>query len=103
MTRIEILKQAKKLTGEDRNKEYGEPWENLTNIATLIGAYLYAKYGGKVLDPMQLEITAEDIAWFNVLQKMARTFIGRQKMDTYVDAAAYAAIAGEVAQEDTYE
>jgi hypothetical protein len=44
-------------------------------------------------------LTAEDVAWLNVLQKMARTFNGSSKPDTYIDAATYSAIAGECAEE----
>lgn len=103
MTRTEILKHAAKITGEDRQQEYGDPWMNLTNTATLWEAYIQAKFGGKIIYPLQFKLTAEDVAWLNVLQKMSRTFVGKPKMDTYVDAAAYAAIAGEVAQEDATE
>jgi len=103
MTRTEILKHAAKIAGEDRQQEYGDPWMNLTNTATLWEAYIMAKFDGRIIDPLQFKLTAEDVAWLNVLQKMSRTFVGKPKMDTYVDAAAYAAIAGEVAQEDSFE
>jgi hypothetical protein len=62
----------------------------------LFTAYLAAKYG-ELLHGFVL--TAEDVAWLNVLQKMARTFNGSSKPDTYIDAATYSAIAGECAEE----
>ena len=92
--RVRFLRTAIKLTTGDRDKEYGKPWDNLTDCAQLFEAYLNAKHGA------ELHLTAEDAAWLNVLQKMARTFSGNVKEDTYIDAAAYAAIAGECAIEE---
>lgn len=103
MIRLDLLKQAAEATGSSRNLEYGEPWNNLTATAALWQAYLEGKYGGKIVDPLQFTLSAEDVAWLNVLQKISRTFHGKTKLDTYIDAAAYSAIAGEVAQEDSYE
>lgn len=105
MNRIEILAEASRLTGSDRNKEYGEPKDNLDATALLWSAYLKAKYGGKLPgtnvpeDSLSMfELTAEDVAWLNVLQKISRQFFGANKPDTFIDAAAYAAIAGEVSE-----
>lgn len=99
MNRLEILAQASALTGESRNKEYGEPKDNLGDCALLWDAYIQGKYFDRDGDMQaHFSITTEDVAWLNVLQKMARTFRGTPKPDTYIDAAAYAAIAGEVAQ-----
>lgn len=103
MHRKDILETGVRLTCGDRNREYGEPYENLTNIATLWNGYLYAKFGGQLVDPLQLELRAEDVAHLNTLQKMARTFIGEPKPDTYIDMATYSAIAGECAAEDAAE
>lgn len=100
MNRLEILAEASALTGESRNKEYGEPRDNLGDCALLWDAYITAKYGTGSLsqEDDDWKISAEDVAWLNVLQKIARTFRGPHKPDTYIDAAAYAAIAGEVSQ-----
>lgn len=97
-TRVNYLNEAARLTSGDRDREYGHPSHNLTNCALLISAYLEGKFSGH---PPTL--SAEDIAWLNVLQKMARTFSGHVKPDTYIDAACYAAIAGECAQEEAPE
>lgn len=106
MNRIEMLAEASRLTGGDRDKEYGAPFINLTDCAGLFTAYLEGKTKGKTIAASggailsgSYELTAEDVAWLNVLQKIARTFSGAVKLDTYIDAAAYAAIAGECAQE----
>lgn len=99
--RVMYLKEAARLTSDDRNKQYGEPWDNLTSTAELITAYLVNKYSGKTLDTQQFRLTGEDIAHFMVLTKMARTFHGAPKADTYIDGACYFAIAGECASIDS--
>lgn len=98
--RLEYLAEAARLTSGDRDREYGTPYNNLSDCAMLWSAYICGKYAGRTIDPLEFSLTAEDVAWFNNLQKMARTFSGNPKPDTYIDAAAYAAIAGECAQEE---
>lgn len=93
MHRQQILENAIEHTCGDRDVEYGSPKNNLHNIALLWNAYLEGKYSRQAF-----ELTSEDVAWLNVLQKMARTFSFKAKPDTYEDAAAYAAIAGECAE-----
>ncbi len=92
--RKDILESAIKHTCGDRRLEYGEPRSNMADIGALWYAYLLAKYGAVA----SLDITAEDVAWMLNLMKMARTFGGSKKADTYEDAAAYVAIAGECAK-----
>lgn len=93
-----ILSAASKLTSGDRNKAYGEPWQNMANIAELWHAYLIVKTAGKTIGHGKLEylITPEDVAHMNVLMKIARTASPSYREDNYIDAAAYVAIAGEV-------
>ncbi len=97
MNRVDLLKKAIELTSGDRDREYGSPFNNLGDCATLYTTYLIAKYRGLTVDETQFALTAEDLAHFNVLQKMARTFSGVPKPDTYTDGACYFAIAGECA------
>ncbi len=94
MHRKAILENALSHTSGDRDVEYGPPKKNLDDVARLWDAYLVGKYAHKET----VQITAEDVAWLNVLQKMARTFSATIKQDTYEDAAAYAAIAGECSE-----
>ena len=89
--RKELLEKAIEVTCNSRQAEYGTPDNNLSNTARLWNAYLTAKY---LHTP--IVITAEDVAWLNVLQKVSRATSGQAGDDTYLDAAAYAAIAGEV-------
>lgn len=60
----------------------------MDNIAILWMAYLQVKTGQLV------PIEAEDVAWMMSLLKTARS-VNAYHEDNYVDAAAYAAIAGE--------
>lgn len=104
--REQYLLAARDYTCGDRDVEYGTPTQNLSDCAALFTAYLEGKTRGRCIGSTcgnklagQYELTAEDVAWLNVLQKMARTFNGKTKEDTYIDAAAYAAIAGECADD----
>ena len=80
----EILSEATRLVGADRQKDYGDKVENHNNIAKLWSAYLDVK------------IEAHDVAIMMALLKMARTKLGAVSKDTYIDMAAYGAIAGEI-------
>ena len=80
----EILSEAVRLSGTDRQKDYGDKIENHDNIARLWSAYL------------DIKIEAHDVALMMVLLKMARTKLGAVSKDTYIDMSAYSAIAGEI-------
>ena len=88
--RATILETALNLTCGDRNKTYGDPLINLTDCADLMNAYL----GSKLRNP----ITPADVASIMALVKLARTKSNVLHRDNYVDAAAYMAIAGEIAE-----
>ena len=79
-----FLIKAESLVAGDRHKDYGDKTENHKNIAKLWSAYL------------DVEITAHDVAIMMCLLKIARTKLGEVSVDTYVDMAAYGAIAGEI-------
>jgi len=80
----ECLEQAISLSGVDRQKDYGDKVDNHTNISKLWSAYL------------DVEIKAHDVAIMMSLLKIARTKLGAVSKDTYIDMAAYSAIAGEI-------
>ena len=84
----EALKLAKELIEGPRAKTYGDKVQNHCNIAKMWTAYL------------DKEITAHDAAVMMALLKIARTKFGQPTSDTYVDAAAYMAIAGECKDEN---
>jgi hypothetical protein len=97
-TRVQTLETAIKLTGGDRNRSYGPPYDNLSDCANLWNAYINSKMGcivPKADGGYEVNLKAEDVAWFMVLVKMTRSFNTGYHPDNYTDAAAYSAIAGE--------
>ena len=80
----ECLEQAIGLSSVERQKDYGDKVENHSNIARMWSAYLKVK------------IEAHDVAILMTLLKIARTKLGAVSKDTYIDMAAYSAIAGEI-------
>ena len=84
MNTKEFLSEASRLSGTDRQKDYGDKVDNHNNIARLWSAYL------------DKDIKAHDVAIMMSLLKIARTKLGAVSKDTYIDMAAYSAIAGEI-------
>jgi hypothetical protein len=78
------LEKASELIAGNRENDYGDKVHNHTNIAKLWSAYL------------NIEIKAHDVAILMTLLKVARTKLGAVSEDTYIDMAAYSAIAGEI-------
>ena len=79
----DLLKEATKLIGGDRQTDYGDKLKNHQNIADFWSVFLKKK------------ITAHDVAICMALVKVAR-LMNQHKKDSYIDMAAYAAIAGEI-------
>ena len=89
--RLRILARAAEVTGGERQDSYGPVKPNLQRIAELWTTYL----------DCGVTLTPESVAWMMVLLKMARSNNGwPYHEDNYVDAAAYAAIAGECRKDD---
>ena len=80
----QFLSEAIRLSGTDRQKDYGDKTKNHNNIARLWSAYL------------DIKIEAHDVAIMMSLLKIARTKLGKVCKDTYIDMSAYSAIAGEI-------
>ena len=86
MDRFDFLQQAGELTGGDRNRSYGAPWDNHLRISRLWSDYL------------GIELRPEQVAVCMILLKVARLMerSGSEATDTFVDLTAYSAIAGEL-------
>tara|TARA_Y100001951_G_C11036323_1_gene127740 strand:- start:85 stop:435 length:351 start_codon:yes stop_codon:yes gene_type:complete len=84
----ELLEEAKKLVEKDRHEDYGDKLTNHQNIAKLWNAFLGTK------------ISPHDVAICMGLVKIARLKHAHKK-DSYLDLAAYAAIAGEIEERTT--
>ena len=85
--RIEILEEAARLIGSDgdRERDYGTPQENFKRIAD----------GWAVI--LQADVSDEQVALCMAWLKLARLVNGPHP-DSYVDAAAYMALAGELSE-----
>ncbi len=89
MKRQEILETAIRAC-IDRTDKHGEPEDSFAAIADLWEIYLGHKYNFNGL------ITPKDVAWMMCLLKVARSINNPATVDSYVDAAAYAALAAEL-------
>lgn len=85
--RTEILNEASTLINGDRQADYGPPHENFGRIADMWTAYL----GHRVL--------SSDVAVMMALLKASR-IANNNKPDSFVDGAAYFALAGELVDYD---
>jgi hypothetical protein len=84
MNRQEILEEAARLTAEDRNKNYGDPYVNHKRIADIWTVIL------------ETEVTPAQVALCMVGVKIARLIQTPDHQDSFIDGAAYMAIAGEI-------
>lgn len=84
MNRQEILQEAARLTAEDRNKNYGDPYTNHKRIANIWSVIL------------ETEVTPAQVALCMVGVKIARLIQTPNHQDSFIDGAAYMAIAGEI-------
>ncbi len=78
------MDEAKRLTATDRNEIYGDPYTNHKRIADLWSVYL------------ETEISPSQVALCLSLVKIARLIESPNHLDSYIDLAAYSAIAGEI-------
>ena len=85
--RLEILEEAARLIGRDgdRERDYGTPQENFRRIAA----------GWSVL--LEKDVSAEQVALCMAWLKLARLVHGPH-LDSYIDSAAYMALAGELSE-----
>jgi len=88
MRASEILLSATD-TIRQRGLTYGHPADNLQHTAMLLSAYL------------QTPIHDYQVAGILVLVKLARTNESAQHIDNWIDLASYAALAGQLATEDS--
>jgi hypothetical protein len=89
MNRAEILDTAKAYVTKDRQEAHGDAEANFG----LIAAYWSAHLGRN--------IKSHDVAVMMALMKLARAKANPAHIDSYVDAAGYAAIGGEIATGET--
>ena len=85
-----ILTEALRVTGGDRQENYGHPLANHKRIAILWNGYLAARAvdAAGVSQPTQPELEPSDVAAMMLLLKVARHF-HTKKRDNLTDAAGY--------------
>ena len=93
MKATDTLARARELVGGARAETYGDMAILHGKIAILWNAWILVSRG---IDP---HLTAEDVAQLESLLKKARTKSGKGTPDSYVDDAAYAAMAGELSSD----
>ena len=87
MNRHDILTEADRLTSTDRNKNYGPPRLNHERIAAVWSMLL------------GIDVTPSQVALCMAGVKLARLAQTPDHLDSFIDGAAYMAIAGEIATE----
>lgn len=88
-TRETVLATAEQLINGDRAKDYGDASENFQRIANLWTPILGT------------EVTATDVALCLTQLKVARLITSPAHKDSWVDAAGYIALGGEIANKET--
>ena len=83
-----LLAEASSLTSGERNKDYGDPVENMTHIASIFNAMTGHK------------IKPSEVPMFHIATKLARRRTSPLKRDHYVDIMAYVGIAYECEVEE---
>ena len=89
--REQLLQDVSKIITGDRNREYGEPDQNIGRTYEMLRAYLGTRSG--------LELEPEDVCAFAIILKLGRLSHDSSKRDTWMDIAGYAACAGDVLPE----
>jgi hypothetical protein len=85
-SRSEVLSTAERLVNGDRDQAHGQPAITFGRIADLWSAHL------------GVTITPGDVAVMMVLFKAARLAANKQRLDTWIDVAGYAACGAEVSE-----
>lgn len=88
MDRGDILWKAHELTHGERDKNYGSPLLNHQRIAAIWSVIL------------QQDIRPDQVALCMVGVKLARLVETPNHLDSFIDGAAYMAIAGEIINEE---
>ena len=83
-----LLRKAEKIVCGERNKDYGEPVENMKRTAAMFSAYLGDRR----------ELDSTDIAAFGIILKLGRLSHDRGSADSWLDVAGYAAIGFEASE-----
>jgi len=93
----EIAAVASELVGGDRDRQHGQKRDNFVRIASVWQSYL------EIRRDKTAPLGPADVGHMMVLMKIARTQSGAVNPDDYIDAAGYAACAGEIACQEAVD
>jgi hypothetical protein len=79
---VTVLDEAAELVNGSRAEAYGPPGANHDATAAMFAIYLERRYG------VTMAFDAQDVCWFNVIQKIARD-AHEPRRDNLVDVAGY--------------
>lgn len=85
--RQQMLRKAEQLVANGRNKEYGDPTENMQRTAEMLAAFIGKRTGR--------ELEASDVAAFGIILKLGRLAHDPTHLDSWTDIAGYASIGFE--------
>lgn len=94
MNRKQILDAAIECVTKTRQDQHGNPENTFSAIADLWDTFLFHRFQTE-----GIALTPADVSWMMVLFKVARSIGNPKTMDSYVDAAGYSALAGELGGE----
>lgn len=92
--RASLLNEAKALVCQERNNDYGPPFEDFSRTADILDAMGYRGPGGR-------RLAAHDTAVILASVKLSRIVVSPQKRDHWADLAGYAACGHECADEES--
>lgn len=95
--RASALNEARDLITGDRNNQYGPPTQDFARTADLLNALGYARVDA---EGSVQEILPSDVALIIAQVKVSRLMHSRDKRDSWVDLAGYAACGYECAVEE---
>jgi len=88
------LSQAIELINGDRNKEYGEPYDNFSDIAAVASVLLKPKLKHGT------QLSTKDVTMIMIAVKLCRMTTSPQKIDSWRDIAGYIGAGWEALNEE---
>ena len=85
-----LLQECVDVITGDRNRDYGDPWENHERTAEIFRWWIKSRFG------VDVAINALDICMFNDLQKSSRLANSIDHWDSWKDKAGYCGNAGVI-------
>lgn len=89
---MSILEEAMKVTGQERPKDYVNPFDDFTCTGRIWAAMIKVRFG------VELDLTPEFVGLMMAAMKVSRE-AGREKHDNLVDIAGYAECVGKIKEE----